>query len=339
MNELSVFERRLAAGLEAVAGPRRSVDAAAIAQTASSRPTVRGSVLSHLSASIDLRARPRSTSAGRLRDRLNLALVAAAAVLVLAVASLTLNRFAPSVGRGPTPTPTPTATQSPSRAPSPSPYACGEGVGTCRGNLQPGTYATEGFRPAFSYTVPFDWQNDVDVHSMLVLLDAAGGQYTYPDGATFRDGIYVYRAPAATAATSETVAKGVGKKARDLAQWLSGHADLVASSPIPVSIGGATGFRVDVALPTRARTRPDRCTDHGEPRCESLFISNVPGATPGGPDWFSFGIVGPESEVIYLLDAPSGDTVMVVIDDVDGVDRDALIAAATPIVNSFVFTH
>jgi len=67
-------------------------------------------------------------------------------------------------------------------------------------------------------------------------------------------------------------------------------------------------------------------------------MSNVPSATPGDPDWYSFGIVGPETAVVYLLDVPSGDTVMVVIDDVDGVDRDLLVAAATPIVNSLVFT-
>ena len=280
-----------------------------------------------------------SISASRLRDRLNLALVAAAAVAVLAVASLTLNRFAPSVGVRPTPTPTPTATQSPNHPPSPSPYPCGQGVGTCRGNLQPRTYPTNGFRPAFTYTVPAGWQNDLDVHSMLVLLDAAGGQYTYPDGTTLHDGIYAFRGPNATSATSRTVVKGVGKKARDLAKWLSGHVDLVASSPAPVTIGGASGFRLEIALPTTARTSPDRCTaDHGEPRCESLFMSNVPSATPGGPDWYSFGIVGPETAVVYLLDAPSGDTVMVVIDDVDGVDRDVLVAAATPIVNSLVFT-
>jgi hypothetical protein len=131
----------------------------------------------------------------------------------------------------------------------------------------------------------------------------------------------------------------VGKKARDLAHWLSVHVDLIASSPTPVTIGGASGFRLEIALPTTARTSPDRCTaDHGEPRCESLFVSNVPAAEPGGPDWFDFGIVGPETAVVYLLDTPSGDTVMVVIDDVDGVDRSALIAAATPIVNSLVFT-
>lgn len=292
-----------------------------------------------LRVSVAAAAAASSISAGRLRERLNLVLVAAAAVAVLAVASLTLNRFGPSIWVGSTPTPTPIATQSLNLPPSPSPYPCGQGTGTCAGNLQPGTYSTNGFQPVFRYTVPPGWQNDLDVHSMVVLLDAAGGKYTYPDGATFHDGIYVFRAPNATSATSRTVVNGVGTKAGDLSRWLYGHVDLVPSSPAPVTIGGASGFRLEIALPTTAHTSSDRCTaDHGEPRCESLFVSNVAAATPGGPDWFDFGMVGPETAVIYLLDVPSGDTVMVVIDDVDGVDRDALIGAATPIVNSFVFT-
>jgi hypothetical protein len=67
-------------------------------------------------------------------------------------------------------------------------------------------------------------------------------------------------------------------------------------------------------------------------------MSDAPAATPGGPDWYDFGLVGPETAVVYLLDTPSGDTVMVVIDDVDGVDSGGLVTAATPIVYSLVFS-
>ena len=51
-----------------------------------------------------------------------------------------------------------------------------------------------------------------------------------------------------------------------------------------------------------------------------------------------FGLVGPETAVVYLLDLPSGDTVMVVIDDVDGVDQPGLEAAAVPIVGTLAFS-
>ncbi len=263
------------------------------------------------------------------------AAIGVAAVAMFAVARLSLVAPAPSIGSPATASPS----SSPSPSPSPSPYLCGQGAGTCRGSLEPGTYTTNGFRPELSYSVPAGWANDLDVNAMLVLLDAAGGQYRYPDGTTFRDGIYVYRRPVAASATSRTALKGIGTKARDLAQWLSGHADLDASPLTTVTIGGGKGYRLDIALPGSPRVSPDRCTtDHGEPRCESLFLSDTPAAKPGGPDWYDFGIVGPETAVIYLLDTPSGDTVMVVVDDVDGVDRAGLVAAATPIVNSFVFS-
>ena len=120
---------------------------------------------------------------------------------------------------------------------------------------------------------------------------------------------------------------------KDLATWLDKHVDLEATALTPVTINGVHGFRISIAIPNGARTSPDHCTtDHGEPRCESLFLSDDPAATYG------FGIVGPETAVVYLLDAPSRDTVMVVIDDVDGFERDALITNATPIVNSLVFS-
>ena len=88
-----------------------------------------------------------------------------------------------------------------------------------------------------------------------------------------------------------------------------------------------------VSLPTGPRNGPDHCTsDHGEPRCESLFLNS----DPAGP--YGFGLVGPEICVVYLLDLPSGETVMVVIDDPDGEEQPALVTAAEPIVQSLTFT-
>jgi hypothetical protein len=59
-----------------------------------------------------------------------------------------------------------------------------------------------------------------------------------------------------------------------------------------------------------------------------------------GPDaqqTYDFGLVGPESAAVYLLDAPAGGTVVVAIRDVDGVDAAGLVSAATPIVESISF--
>jgi hypothetical protein len=219
-----------------------------------------------------------------------------------------------------------------SPAPSSTPFSCPTASGACLGSLVPGTYTTSRFAPRIRYTVPAGWVNTQDTRGQVDLSYTAGGEYTYPDGIKFHDGISIFRRPVAESATSFVPLEGIGTTASDLATWLGGHVDLDASGLGPVTVGGAPGFRIDIALPQGARTSPDHCTtDHGEPRCESLFIGDDPAAR------FGFGLVGPESVVVYLMDTPSGDTVMIVIDDVDGVDPTALIAAATPIVESLVF--
>jgi hypothetical protein len=255
--------------------------------------------------------------------------VSVAVIALVATTFVISTRSVPSVGIAPSPSPSP----SPTPPPSPAPSACPPGQGTCLGPLVPGTYRSTSFLPAFSYAVTTGWAKTGDNRGELDLQYAAGGQYTYPDGLTFHDGISVFRRPVAESAAIREPLAGIGTTAIALARWLAGHPDLVASARTPVTIGGASGYRLTLSLPTGTRTAPDHCTtDHGEPRCASLFLSSDPNATYG------FGLVGPERAVVFLLDLPSRDTVMVVIDDVDGVRQPELEAAAMPIVNSLSFS-
>ena len=250
------------------------------------------------------------------------------AVLAIAVGVVLFlpNGSTPSTGSGVSPAPS----TSPSPRVSPSSSACTETAGYCLGA---GTYSSTAFLPKVTYTVPTGWVLATDDRGELDLQYGPGGQYTYPDGSTFHDGVSIFRRPVAESAASVAPLSGVGTKANDLAQWLAHHADLVASAPAPIAIGTAHGFRLVLSLPNGPRTEPDHCTaDHGEPRCESLFLSSDPAAKYG------FGLVGPEIAVVYVLDLPSGETVMVVIDDPDGTDQPALVAAAQPIVESVTFT-
>jgi N-acetylneuraminic acid mutarotase len=126
MTELSVFERRLTAGLEEYAGPRRGVDAIAIVHSAASREPVRSSVLSGFSALIRQGAgvrgrRPGEVGTGRsarpFAALFVIALITAFAVGALAVGSglLRLPSIVPPVVPTlppPTSTPAPAATQS-----------------------------------------------------------------------------------------------------------------------------------------------------------------------------------------------------------------------------------
>jgi hypothetical protein len=179
--------------------------------------------------------------------------------------------------------------------------------------------------------VPAGWSNLYDVAGQFDLSFDAGGQHTYPDGITFSDRISVFAEPVAASAVHDLAATGVGTSAADLSSWLAGREDLVATAPERVSIAGATAYRVSISLPTGVGSSPDDCAAvHLEPRCKTLFVGTVPASK------YSFALFGPESAAVYLIDW-SGRTVMVVVDDVDGVDAPDLFSAATPIVESIGF--
>jgi len=262
------------------------------------------------------------------------AVAAALAVLVVGSALLLSNGPGPGPGSAPSPVASAPSSTGPSPSPSrlPSPSACPREKQPCVPELEPGTHSTAAFLPTVTYTVPAGWMSTEDNRGQFDLRYAAGEQYTYPDGLTFHDGISIFRRPVAQSATSDGPLKGIGTTANDLSRWLAGHSDLVASAAAPITIGGAPGYRLTLRLPNAPRASPDHCTEHGEPRCTSLFISSDPAATYG------FGLVGPEVAVVYLLDVAPGETVMVVIDDTDGVDQAGLEAAARPVVESLSFS-
>ena len=261
------------------------------------------------------------------------AVAAALAVLVLGSILTLATRSGPGVGATASPIGSARSSAPPSPSPSPPRSQCPTNTQPCVPELDPGQHSSTAFTPTIRYIVPGGWINTLDERGQFDLRYAAGGQYTYPDGSTFHDGISIFRRPVAESATSRVPLDGIGTTADDLAQWLVAHADLVASDATPTTIGGVAGDRLTLSLPNGPRASPDHCTtDHGEPRCESLFLSGDPAAG------FGFGLVGPEVAVVYLLDLPRGDTVMVVIDDTDGLDQPGLEAAALPIVESLSFS-
>ena len=92
MDELSAFERRLMAGVEALAGPRRSIDAIAMARAAASHTPTRGSILSRLSGRVGQDRLIRNRRVGGLltgRDaRLLTVFIAMILILALAVSAI-----------------------------------------------------------------------------------------------------------------------------------------------------------------------------------------------------------------------------------------------------------
>lgn len=117
MNELSAFERRLAAGLDEVAGPRRAVDAISIARTAASRAPVRRSMPSRFLAVIGLEAHVLGRRLGDLGMARNarplMVLIAVGLIIALALGALAVGSGLVRMSSVQPPPPSPSRTDDP----------------------------------------------------------------------------------------------------------------------------------------------------------------------------------------------------------------------------------
>jgi hypothetical protein len=198
------------------------------------------------------------------------------------------------------------ATPAPSVAPAPS-------------ALPAGIYTSLLFEPAVTYTVPVGWTVPSDTSGYL-LLSPAGSEVL---------GIHLFSGalPASQAADCPIEpAAGVGTTAADFTTWIRERPGFTVSDPVPATVGGLSGQMVDIGI-----------VDGWAASCP--FANGLP-TVPLLVDvatnlrWV---IAGDERLRLYLLDRPGGGTVLVDIDDYDGSQIDALISAATPIVDSFSF--
>jgi hypothetical protein len=127
--------------------------------------------------------------------------------------------------------------------------------------LQPGEYRTEEFEPSFSFRVGKGWKNDPPEAFDILLLGKEPGGF----GAVNVQRVY------------EPTKSGlpiVVNTPKHLVGWLEHHPYLKTSHPEPVSVGGAKGLQLDVAI---AKDLPDDyhsgvCSSIAEPEeCVDLF--------------------------------------------------------------------
>ena len=206
----------------------------------------------------------------------------------------------------------------------------------CLGPLDPGTYSSQFIDPfvaygdswnprfgALEYTVPAGWQNIEDWPAFFRL---------GPEGAG--DGTFVFVttdivAVSETEQCSDVPHPTIGTSAEDLANWLATSPGLVTTAPVPVTIGGLPGFRVDIRLdPTWTETCP---WSEGKPVRE-LFVDRDPA------EGFGMGFGGDVRMAVYLLDVGGDRAILVDIEAPTGAEFDAFIDDATAVVDSFVFT-
>jgi hypothetical protein len=204
----------------------------------------------------------------------------------------------------------------------------------CLGPVDAGSYSSLFFDPflapggswsarygALTYTVPDNWVNLEDWPGSYAL--EAGGPGPTPAVYIIHDVVLSTRADPCVAAQDPDV----GATAEALANGLA-RPGLQATAPVPVTIGGLSGYRVDVALDP-AYTTPCPFSG-GQPHIE--LLTDRPAA-----DGWSWGIQRNERHRLYLLDVGAGHAILVGIHGLTDVTFDDFVGQATAVIDSFVF--
>ena len=185
--------------------------------------------------------------------------------------------------------------------------------------LPAGTYTSRAFQPPVTFTVPDGWWNPSDTAPFFALQPTA----------TSVTGIYLFRDPEPASqdpACPDSAEPGVGTTSVALATWIRGLPGLSVSAPRIVTVGGLRGTEIDVAIaPEWTASCP-----------YSSGLAAVPLFVDSDSDLI-WTVAGSERLRLSLLDVPGGGTVVVDIDAFDGSLWDQILAAATPIVRSFIF--
>jgi len=211
--------------------------------------------------------------------------------------------------------------------PAASSSACPAELGTCRGDLAAGSYRSATFRPPITYTVPAGWTNGIDLPRNFLLARAT-------DPVEDFYGVNAINAMSNVVAAAQDCEEdgepGVGRTAGDLSRWIDGLPGVQASAPRPVTVGGWSGFVLDVQL---AAGWTKTCPIAEEPM--------VPLLQTGDPAQFHpTGTLIPKggSSRLYLLDAPGGGNLMInIIDIPGGISMQNYLPIATPVVESMTF--
>ena len=165
---------------------------------------------------------------------------AIAAVLLIALVGFGLLRGGSSNVGGPSATPSPTPSLSAN--PSADAYECGYGDLTglpgCAGLLAAGEHRSTNFDPALSVQTPDGWENNVDIPAWYEVRHGDHGIILWSEVvAAFRDDNCL--------AAQKT---GFGGSVQDWIDYLTSHAGLVTTEPVPVTLGTSTGQSIDISV-------------------------------------------------------------------------------------------
>ena len=253
-----------------------------------------------------------------MNGSLRLMAAAAAAILIAVVGFAAFGRMsAPGIGSPGSPSPSPTASRPPAGTP---------------GELVPGDHAAFYFDPlgtggtqTMSFTVPAGWVESGDAGIEYRLRRAVDGPDT-TNLVVMRPDVVLH---SQADGCPEAALDGVERTPAAMADWLTSHEGLDATTPQPVTIGGYAGLVLDIARRSSwTRTCP---YSNGTPSVP-LFSDLDP--AEGGFDW---GIGGDGRMRVFLVDLGGGRLLWAAIDVQDQATFDAMAPEASAIIESIRF--
>jgi class 3 adenylate cyclase/tRNA A-37 threonylcarbamoyl transferase component Bud32 len=176
--------------------------------------------------------RTRVGRAGRLRRRGVLVALALLVVSVGVVGVVALNRLSQSAANAPV------RTLPPSEGSS----------------LKPGEYRSDEFQPSFSFAVDKGW-----ITGGTELIDALGMVLASARGPINNPPMLGFYAPRAVADRSDPTGNTVVPAPDSVdgwVEWLQKHPNLETEKPVPVTVGGASGVRVDAVVASVPKGHP-----------------------------------------------------------------------------------
>jgi predicted Ser/Thr protein kinase len=166
--------------------------------------------------------------------------------------------------------------------------------GTCLGEVPAGTHTTRSFKPALTYTIPVGWTNFNDHEGNFGLVPPGGDweNKALNNGKTDRLAVMQRIAPTGSRCGDDA---GPVRSAAEFARWLENDPALSVSGPKPVTVGGLSGFVVDLRVrPGWTKTCP---WSQDLPAAQIIH-----GVDPTNPDLIDTVLPGRFAMRLYLLD-------------------------------------
>ena len=215
----------------------------------------------------------------------------------------------------------PVAANEPAPRPTPTGLAtCAGDTEACFGPLEEGTYTSQRFEPALTFTVPVGWNNPYDTRSSFDLWTPGWSDgWEDPDDRVIylfdHPGLSLFRDVRPREGCSDGVYATVGTSAIEVATWVAAHPGIAAGPPSPVEIGGLSGYQLDVSIADTWQSCPIDGAQATVPLFDQLSLIEHPGYA---------------TMRLIVLDLPDGGNVLI---SIDGNQVDA----AMPVVRSFAF--